>query len=237
MENVIDGSMAMMAALTPSEAKAMGGKMIHCSTTVVAGVRSTEGGTKSEANCNPDGIIVHSEAKGGDREGIQPSSRLSCGGSQKTSYRSGIGGTFQQGVSSGRHLVGIPGLLAVGGGTNGGRVVMILRPQSSRVGYIGERDILEMRRKDMVGKVGGASSRGQEGRGCQLNCTPDAESTKLHRKGSLGPGRIVRCKMDVSDGTHDGSEPIIIQLEVGGEETRRCSKGIKELWDGEGVTE
>ena len=86
MENVIDGSMAMMAALTPSAAKAMGGKMIHCSTTVVAGVRSTEGGPKPEANRNPDGIIVHSEAKGGDREGIQPSSRLSCGGSQKTSY-------------------------------------------------------------------------------------------------------------------------------------------------------
>ena len=76
---------------------------------------------KSEANCNPDGIIVHSEAKGGDREGIQSSSRLSCGGSQNTSYRSVIGGTFQQGVSSGRHLVGIPGLLAVGGGTNEGR--------------------------------------------------------------------------------------------------------------------
>ena len=32
-----------MAALTPSAAKAMGGEMIHCSTTVVAGVRSTEG--------------------------------------------------------------------------------------------------------------------------------------------------------------------------------------------------
>ena len=43
MENVIDGSMLMMAALTPSAAKAMGGEMIHCSTTVVAGVRSTEG--------------------------------------------------------------------------------------------------------------------------------------------------------------------------------------------------
>ena len=43
MENVIDGSMAMMTALTPSAAKAMGGEMIHCSTTVVACVRSTEG--------------------------------------------------------------------------------------------------------------------------------------------------------------------------------------------------
>ena len=86
MENVIDGSMAMMTALTPSAAKAMGGEMIHCSTTVVACVRSTEGGPKPEANRNPDGIIVHSEAKGGDREGIQPSSRLSCGSSQKTSY-------------------------------------------------------------------------------------------------------------------------------------------------------
>ena len=86
VENIIDGSMAMMAAVTPSAAKAMGGKMVHCSTTVVAGVRSTEGGPKPAANRNPDGIIVHSEAKGGDREGIQPSSRLFCGGSQKTSY-------------------------------------------------------------------------------------------------------------------------------------------------------
>ena len=87
-----------MTALTPSTAKTMCGKTVHCCAAVMAGVRSAEGRSKSEANCNPNGVVIHSEAKGRNREGIEPSSGLACRGSQKTGSCCGIRCAFQQGV-------------------------------------------------------------------------------------------------------------------------------------------
>ena len=54
--------------------------------------------------------------------------------------------------------------------------------------------------------IGGASSRSHEGRGRQLNCTPDAQPTIPHWERGLSPGRIVKVASDA----HDGSEPVII---------------------------
>ena len=65
--------MAMMVALAPVAAEAMRGEAVHLSTTVMAGdrVRPAEGRTKPdhEANQNPNnnGVVSHSETKGGDR--------------------------------------------------------------------------------------------------------------------------------------------------------------------------
>ena len=48
-----------------------------------------------------------------------------------------------------------------------------------------------MRGKDLVDQVRGASSRGQKGRGCQLDCSSDPNSSNPHREGCLTPCRLV----------------------------------------------
>ena len=66
--------MTMMVALTPSAAEAVSGETAHFGTAVMAGMRPAEGGSKPEANRDPNGVVVHSEAKGGNWKGIKPSS-------------------------------------------------------------------------------------------------------------------------------------------------------------------
>ena len=82
-----------------------------------------------------------------------------------------------------------------------------------------------------MGKVIGASGRGRKGGGCQLNSTPNAKPTFLHRKGCLDPGGIIRTKVNISYRADNRSEPFIVQLEAGGKETGRRSMSVKELWN------
>ena len=106
---------------------------------------------------------------------------------------------------------------------------MALRPRSKSVFHVGEMSTLEKRREDVVGKVKGASGRSQKGEGCQLNSTPNAKSTFLHRNGCLDPGRIVRTKLNISYRADNRSEPLIVLLEAGGEETGLPSMSVNEL--------
>ena len=39
-----------------------------------------------------------------------------------------------------------------------------------------------LRREDLVDEIGGVSSRGQEGRRCKLNCTPNPKTASPHWK-------------------------------------------------------
>ena len=72
-----------------------------------------------------------------------------------------------------------------------------------------------MQRKNMMGKVGGGSSRSQKGGRCQLHSTQEAKPTTIHRKRSLDPRRVITTfKVDVADGTQDRSKFIIIALET-----------------------
>ena len=70
MDNVINGSMAVMAAHTPTAAKAMSGEMVHFRATILASVGPAKGSPKPEANCHPDSVIIHSETEGRDGQGI-----------------------------------------------------------------------------------------------------------------------------------------------------------------------
>ena len=60
--------------------------------------------------------------------------------------------------------MGIPGLLLEGGRAYRWSLHVTLRLQSYRFISIRERKALEMRRENMASKVGGGSSRSQEGR-------------------------------------------------------------------------
>ena len=61
MDNVVNGSMAVMAAYTPMAAKVMSGEMLHFRATMLASVGPAKGDPKLEANCYPDSVIVNSE--------------------------------------------------------------------------------------------------------------------------------------------------------------------------------
>ena len=54
--------MTMLAALTPSAAEAVSGETAYFGTAVMAGMRPVEGGSEPEANRDPNGVVVHSEA-------------------------------------------------------------------------------------------------------------------------------------------------------------------------------
>ena len=115
------------------------------------------------------------------------------------SCRCSIRGKVQQSKSRSGYSRGIPSFLAVGGSPDRKRLVVALRPLHNSVFHIGERGTLEKRREDTMVKVRGASGRGQKGRGCQLNSTPNAKPTFLHKKRCLDPGRIVRTKVNISN--------------------------------------
>ena len=66
--------MAMMGALTSSAAEIVSSEMAHFGAAVMAGMRPAEGGSKPEANRDPNAVVVCSEAKGGNRKSIKPSS-------------------------------------------------------------------------------------------------------------------------------------------------------------------
>ena len=72
MYNVIECSMPMVTALTPNTAEAMRAQVVHLRPAVMASMRTTEGGTKTESHRYPYGVVVHSQTKRGDRQGIQP---------------------------------------------------------------------------------------------------------------------------------------------------------------------
>ena len=88
-----------------------------------------------------------------------------------------------------------------------------------------------MREKDLVDKDRGASSRGQKGRGCQLDCSSDPNSSSSHREGCLTPRRLV-IEAYVAETAEDRSEKLIVCLKVGGLETWSCSEDVKKLGDG-----
>ncbi len=54
---VIDGSMPVMATLTETVTKAVGGILIHSCTTVMRQVRPTQYGAQTESNGNPDNNV------------------------------------------------------------------------------------------------------------------------------------------------------------------------------------
>ena len=70
MDNVVSGSMAVMATHTPTATKAMSGEMVHFQATMLASVGPAKGKPKPEANCHPDSVIIHSEAEGRDGHGF-----------------------------------------------------------------------------------------------------------------------------------------------------------------------
>ena len=70
MDNVVNGSVAMMEAHTPMAAEAMSGKMVHFRATMLASMETAKGNPKPEANCHPDSVIIHSETEGRDGQGI-----------------------------------------------------------------------------------------------------------------------------------------------------------------------
>ena len=71
MYNFIECGMPMVTALTPNTAEAMRTQVVHLSPTVVASMRTAEGGTKTEAHQYPYGVVIHPQTKRGDGQSIQ----------------------------------------------------------------------------------------------------------------------------------------------------------------------
>ena len=55
--------MTVVPALAEATVEAMGGEAINISTTMVARVWPAEGCTKTKADGNPDGVVLHPEAQ------------------------------------------------------------------------------------------------------------------------------------------------------------------------------
>ena len=131
MDNVVDSSMMLVTALTPSAAELVHGSAINLHTTVVTGV-----GVSKECNlgdgqlwhktfllsmCNsrdaPDSFIEAAKRRERDTASGACLSRglLKQGlGCQKAGVGHSIWGLLQQGVDHGRNFGGVPGLLTVG---------------------------------------------------------------------------------------------------------------------------
>ena len=85
MDDVVDGSVAVMTVLAPTATKVVNGKTIHLRTAVMACVGPAKRGTEPQANRNPWGVVINTEPKRGNGEGIEPGTRLLCGDSQEAS--------------------------------------------------------------------------------------------------------------------------------------------------------
>ena len=72
MDDFIHSSMTMVATFTPPTAQTMSGKTVYFSTTVMTGVRSTEGATEPETNSDSNSGVIHPEAQGRNGEGAEP---------------------------------------------------------------------------------------------------------------------------------------------------------------------
>ena len=72
MYDVIQCSVVMVATLTSYAAEAMSAQVVHFCPTVVAGVGMAECGAQAQANRDPNCVVVHSQAKRSDGQGIQP---------------------------------------------------------------------------------------------------------------------------------------------------------------------
>jgi len=63
MDDVINSSMMLVAAFTPTATKAMGGQMTNFSTTMAADMRLAQRDIKTESHSHTDSVIVHPKAK------------------------------------------------------------------------------------------------------------------------------------------------------------------------------
>ena len=92
MHDVIKGCVPVMSTHAPSTAQTMCDLAIHRSSTMGKRMRPTKGSTKAETHGHPNSIVIHAEAKGGDRQCVQPHCSLLSRSSQKMSSRPRIGG-------------------------------------------------------------------------------------------------------------------------------------------------
>ena len=116
MVDIINGSVAMMATLTPMATEAVSGGAVHLCTTVMASVRPAEG----EPSLRPTATLLVLLSILRPKEAIGGAWRKAQDSVEEAAKRHALDAAFQQSVHSCSYLVDIPGLLAVGGRTNRG---------------------------------------------------------------------------------------------------------------------
>ena len=76
MDNVVDGIVARNSSLAKLAAKTMSSQMSHILAAVDTHMGLADWCSNSQTHSNPDSVIRHAEAEGGDWWGIQPSTRF-----------------------------------------------------------------------------------------------------------------------------------------------------------------
>ena len=73
-------------------------------------------------------------------------------------------------------------------------------------------DALQPWREDLLNQSSAASSRGQKSRWCQLNCTPNANTSESHWERGLCPCTVINAGID--DVTEDVTKCVIKNLKL-----------------------